>query len=138
MKIFKGKVFMTGFILMAVLLVNLLVAFPDTQAAAAPKEVIQLNAAIPLADNLVAMKGKTVSIALSSGQTVTGVVKEVQSNLAVSRKAEPEGVLRRPHPHGSDRVHRGARQVEESHGQFAILDELVDHRIDRIAGFSSA
>lgn len=81
MKIFKGKGFMVGFILMALIPVTLVVALPNAQAAAAPKELIQPNAAIPLADNLIAMKGKTVSIALSSGQTVTGVVKEVQSNL---------------------------------------------------------
>jgi small nuclear ribonucleoprotein (snRNP)-like protein len=40
-----------------------------------------LNAAIPLADNLIALKGKTVAVSLSSGQTMTGVVKEVQNNL---------------------------------------------------------
>lgn len=53
----------------------------DAQTAAAPKPAVQLNAALSLADNLTALKGRTVSVSLSSGQTLTGVVKEVQSHL---------------------------------------------------------
>ena len=86
MKILMGKGLATGFILMALLLVNLFVTLQTAQAAAGPKEYVQLNAAIPLADNLIALKGKTVAVSLSSGQTMTGVVKEVQNNLLCLEK----------------------------------------------------
>jgi hypothetical protein len=86
MKALKGKGLATGFILMALLLVNLLFKLQTDQAAAGPKENVQLNAAIPLADNLVALKGKTVAVSLSSGQTMTGVVREVQNNLLYLEK----------------------------------------------------
>jgi len=81
MTILKEKGLATGFILMALLLVNLVVTFETAQAAAGPKEFAQLNVAIPLADNLIALKEKTVTVCFSSGQTMTGVVKEVQNNL---------------------------------------------------------
>lgn len=82
MNALKEKGLATGFVLMALLLVNLFVTLQAAQAAAVdPKEYAQLNAAIPLADNLMAMKGKAVAVSLSSGQTMTGVVKEVQNNL---------------------------------------------------------
>ena len=70
-----------GFALTAVLLLNVMAALQTAQAAAGPKEYVQLNAAIPMADNLIAMKGRTVTVSLTSGQIVTGVVKEVQNNL---------------------------------------------------------
>jgi len=85
MKVLK-KVLVAGFIVLALLLVNLLVTHQTAQAAAGPKEYAQLNAAIPLADNLIALKGKTVAVFLSSGQTMTGVVKEVQNNLLYLEK----------------------------------------------------
>lgn len=82
MKILRGKGLATGFTLMVLLLVDLVFTIPTTQAAAGPKDYVQLNAAIPLADNLIALKGKTVvAVFLSSGQTMTGIVKEVQNNL---------------------------------------------------------
>jgi small nuclear ribonucleoprotein (snRNP)-like protein len=61
--------------------VNLSVTIHIAQAAEGPKAYTPLNAAIPLADNLVALKGKTITVSLSSGQAMTGVVKEVQNNL---------------------------------------------------------
>jgi hypothetical protein len=81
MKILKGKSLATGLILMTLLLVNLFVTPQTAQAAGSPKEYVQLNASIPLADNLTALKGKMVTVSLSSGQTMTGVVKDVQNNL---------------------------------------------------------
>ena len=86
MKLFRGKALVTGFIQMALLPVILFVSLQSTQAAPAPKEFGQLNAAIPLADNLIALKGKTVAVSLFSGQTMTGVVKEVQNNLLYLEK----------------------------------------------------
>lgn len=70
-----------GFVLMALLLADLLVTLQTALAAAEPKEYVQLNSAIPLTDNLIAMKGKMVTVSLSSGQIVTGLVNEVQNNL---------------------------------------------------------
>ena len=81
MKALKKKGLATGFALMALLLAHPVVTPQTTQAAASPKEFVQLNAAIPPADNLIAMKGRTVAVSLSSGQIMTGVVKEVQNNL---------------------------------------------------------
>jgi hypothetical protein len=45
------------------------------------KEAVQLNVKTSLADNLAALKGKTVTVALSSGQTITGMVGDVKGNL---------------------------------------------------------
>jgi hypothetical protein len=81
MKALKGKGYAAGFALMALLLAHPVVTPQTAQAAAAPKEFVQLNAAIPPADNLIAMKGRTVAVSLSSGQIMTGIVKEVQNNL---------------------------------------------------------
>ena len=81
MKAMKGKGFAAGFILMALLLGHLVVTPQTAQAAAGAKEYVQLNAAIPTADNLIALKGRTVAVSLSSGQIMTGVVKEIQNNL---------------------------------------------------------
>ena len=81
MKAWKGKAFAAGFVLMALLLAHLVVTPQTAQTAAGPKEYVQLNAAIPPADNLIAMKGKMVAVSLSSGQIMTGIVKEVQNNL---------------------------------------------------------
>jgi hypothetical protein len=81
MKALNGKGFAAGFILMVLLQANLFVQPRAAEAAAGPKEYTQLNAAIPLADNLIALKGKTAAVSLSSGQIVTGVVKDVQNNL---------------------------------------------------------
>ena len=86
------------FALTAVLLLNLMAALQTAQAAAGPKEYVQLNAAIPLADNLTAMKGRTVAVSLTSGQIVTGVVKEVQNNLVhlekLSQKEFYDAIIR--------------------------------------------
>jgi hypothetical protein len=57
------------------------VPLPSAQAAGEAKEYVQLNAGIPLADNLIAFKGKTVTVTVASGQAVTGIVKDAQSNL---------------------------------------------------------
>ena len=81
MKALNGKEFVAGFILMVLPQANLFVTPQTAQAAAGPKEYTQLDATIPLADNLIAMKGKTVAVSLSSGQIMTGVVKDVQNNL---------------------------------------------------------
>jgi len=60
---------------------SLLITSQPVQAAAAAKEYIQLNSGITLADNLVALKGRIVTVTLSSGHSMTGTVKEVKDNL---------------------------------------------------------
>jgi hypothetical protein len=81
MKALKGIGLATCFVLAALLLMNLFVILQTAQAAEGPKEYAQLNASIPLADNLIALKGKTVTVSLPSGQVMTGIVKEVKNNL---------------------------------------------------------
>ena len=44
-------------------------------------EAVQLNANITLADNLTALKGKTVTVTLSAGQSLSGTVKDVKNGL---------------------------------------------------------
>jgi hypothetical protein len=78
----RGKGLVTGYVLMALFLANIVITPQIAQAAAG----VQLNPAITLTDNLVALKGKTVTVSLSSGQTITGVVKEVQNNLLYLEK----------------------------------------------------
>ena len=41
----------------------------------------QLNLEIPLPDNLMAFKGKTLTVTVSSGQSITGIVKNVRNGL---------------------------------------------------------
>jgi len=82
MKVLKRKgLLVTGCALMALLMVNLVVTLQTVQAAGETKEYVQLNPALPLADNLMALKGKTVTVSLSSGQTMTGIVKDVKDHL---------------------------------------------------------
>ena len=44
-------------------------------------EAPQLNPAFTIADNLAALTGRTATVHLSSGQSLTGVVKEVGTHL---------------------------------------------------------
>ena len=44
-------------------------------------EAVQLNVNLSLADNLAALKGKTVTVTLSAGQTLSGTVKDVKNGL---------------------------------------------------------
>ena len=52
-----------------------------SSAAETPGTAPQLNVGIPLSENLEALKGKTVTVTLSSGQAVSGVVKDVKNGL---------------------------------------------------------
>jgi hypothetical protein len=44
-------------------------------------EAVQLNVNITLADNLAALKGRTVTVDLSAGQEMSGTVKDVKNGL---------------------------------------------------------
>lgn len=50
------------------------------QTVQAAREV-QLYAGIPLEDNLIALKGKSVTVTLLSGKQLTGIVREVKNHL---------------------------------------------------------
>ena len=52
-----------------------------SSAAETPGAAAQLSVDIPLAENLTALKGKTVTVTLSSGQAISGMVKDVKNGL---------------------------------------------------------
>jgi hypothetical protein len=52
-----------------------------TVVPAAETETVQFNVNTSMADNLAALKGKSVTISLASGQTITGIVNDVKGNL---------------------------------------------------------
>ena len=72
--------------LLTVLLLTLIasgsfIAPKMSSAAETPGAVPQLSVEIPLTENLTAQKGKTVTVTLSSGQTISGVVKDLKNGL---------------------------------------------------------
>lgn len=68
--------------LSAVFLLVFFVMNKNVNAAVGEKaNAPELRASIPLEANLTALKGKTITVFISSGQSETGVVKEVQDNL---------------------------------------------------------
>ena len=82
MKALKRKnLLVSGVMVAALLMISLMVAIQTVQAAGEGKQLVQLNSGISLADNLTALKGKTVTIFLSSGQIMTGIVKDVNANV---------------------------------------------------------
>ena len=68
-------------VLAALLMICLVLSFQPAQAAGEAKQYVQLNAGLSLADNLIALKGKTVTIYAASGQVMTGIVKDVRDNI---------------------------------------------------------
>ena len=82
MKALKRKnLFVSGVVLAALLMISLPVSIQSVQAAGEAKQYVQFNARIPLADNLIALKGKTATIYLASGQSMAGIVKDVKDNI---------------------------------------------------------
>ncbi len=53
---------------------------------AAETEAVQFNVNTTMADNLAMLKGKSVTLSLASGQTITGVVSDVKGNLLLLAK----------------------------------------------------
>ncbi|MGA2400730.1 MAG: hypothetical protein ABSG91_03370 [Syntrophobacteraceae bacterium] len=58
---------------------NLLIMAKNVPAA--QTETVQFNVDTSMMENLVVLKGKSVTIYLASGQTITGVVNGVKGNL---------------------------------------------------------
>ena len=77
----KKSLLVSGAMVVALLLIGMTVFMQSVQAAGEAKQYVQLNAGISLADNLTALKGKTATVYLSSGQSMTGIVKDVQDNV---------------------------------------------------------
>jgi hypothetical protein len=69
-------------VLLLTLILSGLTAAPKfSPAAEAPGAAPQLSVDIPLTENLTALKGKTITVTLSSGQAISGVVKDVKNGL---------------------------------------------------------
>jgi hypothetical protein len=82
MKAWKGKILLvSGVVLAALLVISLTAAMQSVHAAGEAKQYVQLNAGITLADNLAALKGKTATVYLASGQSMTGIVKDVKDSV---------------------------------------------------------
>jgi hypothetical protein len=56
-------------------------SFAGAQSAAAAGPDFSFNLSASMADNLSMLKGRTVTIYVASGQTITGTVNEVRGNL---------------------------------------------------------
>ena len=72
--------------LLTVLLLTLILSGPFaalriSSAAETPAAPPQLSVDIPLTENLTALKGKMVTVTLSSGQAISGMVKDVKNGL---------------------------------------------------------
>ena len=80
MRRFNGKrVLMVVVALSIVLGFSLLINTKTVSAAGA--DAAQFNADTSMMENLLALKGKTVTVYLMSGQPITGVVNNVKGNL---------------------------------------------------------
>jgi len=77
----KKSLLVSGAMVAALLLISMTVFMQSVQAAGEAKQYVQLNAGISLADNLTALKGKTATVYLASGQSMTGIVKDVKDNV---------------------------------------------------------
>jgi hypothetical protein len=83
MKAWGGKILLVSIVMLttALFMTSLAGSIQNVQAAGEAKQYVQLNAGIPLADNLAALKGKTATVYLASGQSMTGIVKDVKDNV---------------------------------------------------------
>jgi hypothetical protein len=77
----RENLLVSSVVLVALFMISLTVSIQAVQAAGEAKQYVQLNAGVSLADNLTALKGKTATIYLASGQSITGIVKDVKDNV---------------------------------------------------------
>jgi hypothetical protein len=77
------KTSMVAFVALLVIIGVLLFMTPKSVSAADTevKPSFQFDVNTSMADNLVALKGKSVTITLSPGQSITGIVEDVKGNL---------------------------------------------------------
>ncbi len=94
----KKNLLVSGVMVAALLMTSLTVAIHSVQAAGEGKQFVQLNSGISLADNLTALKGKAATVFLSSGQSMTGIVKDVNANILhlekISEKEFYDAIIR--------------------------------------------
>ena len=79
MRKLAGKHVLLGVAVVAVIIG--LGIFMGEKPAPAASETVELNANTSMLDNLVALKGKSVTAHLASGQTITGTVNDAKGNL---------------------------------------------------------
>ncbi len=83
--------------LLTVLLLTLILSGPfaalKISSAAETPAAPQLNVDMPLTENLTALKGKTITVTLSSGQAISGVVKDVKNGLLHLEKLSQKDVF---------------------------------------------
>ena len=94
----KKNLLVSGVMVAALLMTSLTFAIHSVQAAGEGKQFVQLNSGISLADNLTALKGKAATVFLSSGQSMTGIVKDVNANILhlekISEKEFYDAIIR--------------------------------------------
>ena len=92
------NLFASGIVLAALLMISMFFSLQPAHAEGEAKQYVQLNAGIALADNLIALKGKTVTIYMTSGQMATGIVKDVKDNILhlekISQKEFYDSIIR--------------------------------------------
>lgn len=92
------NLFASGIVLASLLMVSIFFLIQPAHAEGQTKQYVQLNAEITLADNLLALKGKTVTIYMTSGQGMTGIVKDVKDHLLhlekISQKEFYDSIIR--------------------------------------------
>ena len=94
----RKNLLVSGVMVAALLMINLVVTIQTVQAAGEAKQHVQLNSGISIADNLIALKGKTATVFLSSSQSMTGIVKDVKDNILhlekISEKEFYDAIIR--------------------------------------------
>jgi len=81
-KLNRKNVMVTVIVLITIFGVNSFTAPPSFSAGEEGiKEAAGFDVNTSMMENLVGLKGKSVTLTLSSGQTITGIVSEVKGNL---------------------------------------------------------
>lgn len=92
------NLFASGIVVAALFMTGMFYSVQPAYAEGEAKQYVQLNAGITLADNLLALKGKTVTIYMTSGQSMTGIVKDVKDNILhlekISQKEFYDSIIR--------------------------------------------
>ena len=94
----KTNLFTSGIMLVALLMISMFFLIQPVHAEGGTKQYVQLNAGITLSDNLLVLKGKVVTVYMTSGQSMTGIVKDVKDHLLhlekISQKEFYDAIIR--------------------------------------------
>lgn len=92
------NLFTSGIMLVGLLMISIFFLIQSVHAEGEKKQYVQLNADIALPDNLFALKGKTVTVYMTSGQSMAGIVKDVKNHLLhlekISQKEFYDAIIR--------------------------------------------